>query len=60
MDEKMNCCLNYEAEYESVLAKYNQLLEKHTALEKDFHSLESAYARVNAQMEIVHLIFGRR
>ena len=59
MDE-LKCSLNYEAEYERICDKYNELREKHYQLECDFKALEAAFARANAQIEIVHLIFGRR
>lgn len=52
--------LNYEAEWDKMRNKYNQLMEKYAALEADFRSLETAYCRANAQLEIVHLIFGGR
>lgn len=53
------CGLNYEAEYNRLLDEHKALCEKHAYLKEKFHALDDAYGRLNAQMEIVHLIFGK-
>ncbi len=60
MDKERISGPNYEAEYNRLLERHEQLRAKHMELEREFKALEVAYARVDAQMEIVHLIFGRR
>ena len=52
--------LNYEAEWDRMRHKHNELTEKHAALEADFRSLQAVCDRMSAQLEIVHLIFGGR
>ena len=44
---------NYEAEY-------HELLEKHSRFYADHQAMEFEFARMRAQLDIVHLIFGKR
>lgn len=50
--------LNYEAYYEEYLAKYNQLMEKYAALEMKCHDEHEKRMILEAQMEVVRLVFG--
>ena len=57
-NQKMACTLNYEAYYEEYFAKYNQLSEKYAALEREFEYECQKRRVLEAQMEVVRLIFG--
>jgi hypothetical protein len=50
--------LDYERAYEEYLAKYHQLMEKHAALELDLKNEREKRMMLEAQMEVVRLIFG--
>ena len=59
MSEEKECCMpNYEAYYEEYLAKYNQLREKYAALELEYKNEHEKRMMLEAQMEVVRLIFG--
>lgn len=57
MSEKC-CAPNYEAYYEEYLAKYNQLREKYAALELEYKNEREKRMVLEAQMDVVRLIFG--
>ena len=57
MSEKC-CAPNYEAYYEEYLAKYNQLSEKYAALEMKLKDEHEKRIVLEAQMDVVRLIFG--
>jgi hypothetical protein len=44
---------NYEAEY-------HELHEKHSRFYANYQAMESEFARMRAQLDIVYLIFGKR
>ena len=50
--------MDYEAAYEEYLSKYHQLLEKCAALEAECKFLCEQRRVLEAQMEVVRLIFG--
>lgn len=52
-DLKCTASMNYEA-------KYHELLEKHSILYEDYQAMETEFVRMRAQLDIVHLIFGRK
>ena len=60
MSEQEKCCcsIDYEAAYEEYLSKYHQLLEKYAALEAECKFLCEQRRVLEAQMEVVRLIFG--
>jgi len=59
VSENTGCMsLNYEAYYEEYLAKYNQLMEKYAALEMKLKDEHEKRIVLEAQMEVVRLIFG--
>lgn len=57
-NETKCCSLNYEAAYEEYLAKYHQLMEKYAALELEYKNEREKRMVLEAQMEVVRLIFG--
>ncbi len=57
-NQKMTCAPNYEAYYEEYRAKYNQLMEKYAALELEYKNEREKRMVLEAQMEVVRLIFG--
>ena len=57
-NQEKTCASNYEAYYEEYLAKYNQLREKYAALELECHNEREKRMVLEAQMEVVRLIFG--
>lgn len=57
-NQKMTCAPNYEVYYEEYLAKYNQLMEKYAALEMKLKDEHEKRIVLEAQMEVVRLIFG--
>lgn len=56
-DQKKTCAPNYEAYYEEYLDKYNQLREKYAALELEYKNEREKRIVLEAQMEVVRLIF---
>lgn len=59
MNENKECNMpNYEAYYEEYLAKYNQLMEKCAVLEMKLKDEHEKRLMLEAQMEVVRLIFG--
>ena len=59
MSGNTECCMpNYEAYYEEYLTKYNQLMEKYAALEMKLKDEYEKRIVLEAQMEVVRLIFG--
>ena len=52
MENKMTCSLNYEVEYYRLRA---ESADKNAQIQE----MEEALCRLSAQMEVVHLIFGR-
>ena len=57
MSEKC-CAPNYEAMYDELLDKYNKLREKCALLECDLRIERKDRKILEAQMEVVRLIFG--
>ena len=49
--KKCNVTRDYEADYNRLLEKYNELYSEHISMETEF-------VRLRAQMDVVHLIFG--
>ena len=45
------CSVDYEAEYKSLIEKFNELYSDH-------QSMETEFVRMRAQLDIVYLIFG--
>lgn len=60
MSNERTCGLNYEAEYNRLLAENKELCEKLRSIETHHSSLETEFIRLRAQMDIVYLIFGGR
>ena len=59
MSEKEKCCQpNYEALYSEYFDKYNQMSEKCAAIHSDLLREIEKRKMLEAQMEVVRLIFG--
>lgn len=54
----MTCAPDYEAYYEEYRNKYNQMCEMYAALEAKFNDVREQKNHLEAQMEVVRLIFG--
>lgn len=57
---QMSCTPNYEAYYEEYRDKYNCMYEKVCYLEKKLKEEHNRNMILEAQMEVVRLIFGLR
>lgn len=57
-NEAKCCSLDYEAAYEEYLSKYHQLLEKYAALESNLKNETERRKILEAQIDVVRLIFG--
>ena len=51
---------NYEAMYEKLQEEHKKLCAEYAAVKAECKSLESEFARMRAQLDIVYLIFGKR
>ena len=60
MDNNCTASLNYEAEYEKLLQEREILMAKMDFLRSEKESMETEFARMRAQLDIVYLIFGKR
>ena len=59
MDNELTCGLNYEAEYYRLLEENKKLRAELSDKNMQIREMEDSICRLSAQMEVVHLIFGR-
>ena len=57
-DENRCCSPNWEAEYRRMCDVCHKLEIENEHLRKDKDAMETEFARMRAQLDIVHLIFG--
>ena len=60
MERECTASLNYEAEYNKLLQEREILMAKMDFLRSEKESMETEFARMRAQLDIVYLIFGKR
>lgn len=58
-DDLLTAKPDYEAMYNKLLCDHKRLCAEHAELEQEYRSLSSAFESVRAQLDIVHLIFGK-
>ena len=57
-NKELAACLNYEAEYYRMMDEHKKLCATLHDLKQDYQSMETEFARMRAQLDIVYLIFG--
>lgn len=58
MANEKACSVNYEGEYYRLREERERLLAEMEFLRSEHNALESEFARLRAQLDIVELIFG--
>ena len=58
-DELLTARPDYEAMYNNLCNEHKKLCAEHAELKRDCEALESEFARIRAQLDIVYLIFGK-
>ena len=59
MDKEKTCDINYEAEFHRMSEEYQALQVKYSELVSSCKGMEMELFRMKAQLDIVHLIFGK-
>ena len=61
MEDKLaTASLDYEAECDRLLRERDKMMAENDYLRTELKSMESEFARIRAQLDIVYLIFGGR
>ncbi len=58
--KKAVCASDYEKMFKELIGKHESICKKNEELNKAFVVLEEEYKKLKGQMDIVHLIFGKR
>ena len=59
MDKEKTGGINYESEYHRLREAFRTLENKHLCVLDELKDLEIRHDRMKAQLDIVHLIFGK-
>lgn len=59
MRDELTARPNYEAMYDKLCEEHKKLCADHSELDREYRALEAEFGRLRAQIDIVHLIFGK-